>query len=191
MTLVFLAAAGALGATIDPMIWAAIVPAELAVLWALPDIPPFRAAVDKQHKKRAMLAERAFYMDQLWSLAPRAPASLLDRVASFFVQNDQDDLDQRVIHSDADHARYLEIRRIVTNLEEMRSLPGSRITQKDITRFEGVLNAYLGLLLACRTLAHACRAIDADTLTSDLQSVTHELESSSASLRSLLLERKR
>src|SRR3954454_14780731 len=102
-------AGAAAGAAIDPLLLAAILPAELAVLWVLPDLPPFRAAIDKRYKQRALLAERAFYLDHLWELTPREQ-SLGDRVLSAFVQRETDDYDDRVIHRGSEFQKYLEIR---------------------------------------------------------------------------------
>ena len=62
-----------------------------------PNLPPFRAAIDKRYKQRALLAERAFYLDHLWELTPREQ-SLGERVLSAFVQRETDDYDDRVIH---------------------------------------------------------------------------------------------
>jgi hypothetical protein len=186
-----LALAGVAGAAIDPLIWAAIIPAQLAVLWAVPDLPPFRAAIDERHRRRAMLKERAFYLDYLWGLRPPAPLPVGKRLMSLFVEQEVDDLDERVINRDAEFERYLEIRQIVSKLAEMQSLPSTRITDRDIQRFENVVNAYAGLLVACRTLYRACSAIDPDELRSELAELGPQLEGADMSLRSVLFERKR
>src|SRR4051794_6850526 len=191
LNVAFLGAGAVAGATIDPTIWAALVPAELALLWVLPDLPPFRLAVDKQYKRRSMLAERAFYLDQLWGLSPREPKGWGDRVLSALVQQEKDDYDDRVVMRGAEFQKYLEIRGIVSKLREMSALPDSRIRERDVLRFEHVMNAYLGLLVATKTLAAVCNSTDGETLRSELAILAQQLEGAEPSLRSVLLERQR
>src|SRR5262245_40502787 len=54
----------------DPRLWALAVPIELAVLWIVPDLPPFRLLVERKHNEQSLLLERTSYLEQLWGLQP-------------------------------------------------------------------------------------------------------------------------
>jgi hypothetical protein len=183
----FLAAGGIAGATIDPSFWALMLPAQALVLWLVPDLPPFRTAVEKRHEQKQREAERAYYLEQLWGLAP-LPAKGLK---SLFVNEAEPDLDSRVVIRSADYERYLEMRDIVKKLREMVPLANNRVTELDIERLQSVIIGYLRLLFACRPLGRAVSELDQGSLERELADVRTRLEGADSALRAVLQERKR
>lgn len=188
--LTFLAAGGVAGATIDPSIWALMVPAEALIVWLLPDLPPFRASVDERNERSRLLQERTYYLDQLWGLRPR-PRSFGEKIKDMFVATDIDDVDERVIQRTGDFDRYIEMRDILKRLRDMVPLARTRITDKDVTRLEHVLISYLRLLFACRPLGKAVSELKESVLERELQDIAQRLQGADSALRPVLLERKR
>src|SRR5262245_23373393 len=105
--LAFLAAGGVAGATIDPSIWALMLPAQALVLWLTPDLPPFRKAVEKRFEQDQRELERAYYLEQLWGLTPLPPQRGL---RGLFVSAPSVPVDSRVAVRSADFERYMEMR---------------------------------------------------------------------------------
>lgn len=186
-----IAAAGFAGATIDPMFLAAIVPLQAAYLWIVPDLPPFRAAVKRSFDAKALQAERAYCLEQLWGLHPRPEKTAGQKLASLFVNEEPDDYDERIIEREAEAERYLEMREILRKLREMVPLHNARVTDNDIRRLEHVVNGYLRILIACRPLGAAVRGADQKQLERELEEVNERLEEATATLRPVLVERKR
>jgi hypothetical protein len=183
-------AIGVAGAVIDPTLWVALVPAEAALLWAVPDLPPFRRAVDEKHRQLRLRAERQLYLAQLWGLAPerRGPG---DWLRELFVVREVDDLDARVVHRGPDFQQYLELRDIVRKLAAIATLASSRITAADIARLEDAVNGYLRVLVAIRPVARALATIDPRAVDEELADVGAKLERADASARPALVERQR
>ena len=191
MNLAVIAAAGVAGVTIDPMFLAAIVPLQAAYLWIVPDLPPFRAAVKRTFDAKALREERAYCLEQLWGLHPRAPRTAGQKLAGLFVNDEPDDYDERIIEREAEAERYLEMREILRKLREMVPLQNARVTENDIVRLEQVVNGYLRILIACRPLGAAVRGADQKQLERELEEVDARLEEANATLRPVLVERKR
>src|SRR5262245_12751119 len=124
-----LAATGVAGAVVDPSLWLLAVPIEMAALWVIPDLPPFKAKVDRAHALRELARERAYYLDQLWGLA-NSKKSLTRRMADWFFDVEED-LDARVISRDSAFERYLELREIVGKLIELEKVRGVPIVSHD------------------------------------------------------------
>lgn len=188
----FLAAAGVAGATIDPVIWLAALPVEALTIWLVPDLPPFRAAVDKAAEGPALRAERAYYIQQLWGLRPRRRKPLGARLAALFVAEDEvDDLDARIVQRTPESACYLEMREILGRLRAMVPLARSHVTERDVRLLESVVNGYLRLVLACRSLQRAVSELERAGLGPDLAQIHERLDKADAAMRPVLLERKR
>lgn len=188
--LAFLAATGALGATVDPSFWLLALPVEALAVWVVPDLPPFRARIDEQGEREALIAERAYYLEQLWGLRPRSQ-SFGERVRGLFVAREVDDYDQRIDRRTQDCERYLEMRTILRKLREMVPLARTRVTERDVRMLERVVNGYLRLLVACRPLARAVNELEQAGLGPELAKVHERLEGADPTLRPVLLERKR
>jgi hypothetical protein len=189
--LAFLASAGVAGATVDPILWALALPVEALIVWLLPDLRVFRAAVDQAGEGATLLAERAYYLAQLWGLGPPRRRALSARVASLFVARDVDDLDERIQRRPHDAEKYLEMRQILQGLRAMVPLARTRVTQRDVLLLENVVNGYLRLLLACRPIGRALSALEQAGVGADLAEVHERLETADATLRPVLLEQKR
>jgi hypothetical protein len=185
--LAFLAAGGIAGATIDPSIWAMMVPAQALVLWLTPDLPPFRKAVEKRFELDQLERERTYYLEQLWGLSPLPPRSLKD----VFVAPPKVPVDSRVVVRSADFERYLEMRDIVRKLSEMVPLAKGRVTTEDVERLESVIIGYLRLLFACRPLGRAVSELDEGNLKRELGELSGRLNEADGALRAVLQERKR
>ena len=187
-----LATGVAAGTFIDPMYFLALVPLQGAVLWALPDLPPFRAYVDRRERVRRMQREREFYLDQLFGLRPRPPKTTGETLRSLFVNDEPDDLDERVVGRSEDFDRYLEMREIVAALRRMVPLENVRITEGDIERIELVVHGYLRVLFACRPLVSAIQAAKRERLDYELEEVRERLaQAAEPAMRNVLLERER
>ncbi len=186
-----IAAMGVAGAVFDPIVWMAILPVEAGLLWTLPDLAPFRGAVDEKHRRVRVQTERAYFLTQLWGLAPRAPLGPLDALRSLLVEDDRDDLDQRVVERGEDFETYAEMRDIVRRLAEMVPLESSRVGDADIARLEEAVNGWLRILLACRPIARAVATIDEAAVARELAGVEAQLAAATGPTRSALAERKR
>jgi hypothetical protein len=191
LNLTVLAGGVAAGATIDPVFFVALVPLQAALLWIVPDLPPFKASVDKRHRAKTLRAERAYCLEQLWGLHPRKPKTGGEKLLGLFVNADPDDYDERVIERGLEFERYLEMRDIVQKLRQMVPLPNVRVTQHDLVRLDEVINGYLRIQMACRPLAAAVHGADPDALQNERQEVLERLEEADATLRPVLVERKR
>lgn len=187
----FLAAGALAGAAIDPSIWALMVPAQALVVWLVPDLPPFRKGVEARFSARQREAERAYYLEQLWGLTPKPQKGLGDRLRSMFVAEQESDVDTRVVTRSAAFERYLEMRDIVQKLRGMVSLSTGRVTEQDVERLESVIIAYLRLLFACRPLGRAVTELDQAGLEREVQEVSARLGQADATLRPVLMEKKR
>ncbi len=189
--LALMATFGVAGATIDPSIWGLMLPAQALVLWLAPDVPTFRARVDARLERRRLLAERAYFLDQLWGVHPRRPMGTAQTLKGWFVSEERDDLDERVVSRPADFDTYLEMRDILRRLRDMVPLTSARITERDVVRLEHVVNGYLRLLFACRPLGRAVSELDQPRLERELADVSARLSQADSTLRPVLLERKR
>jgi len=184
-----LAATGVAGAVIDPSLWLLAVPLEMGALWVIPDLPVFKARVDRAHTLRELARERAYYLDQLWGLA-RSRKSLGRRMADWFFDVEED-LDSRVISRDSSFERYQELREIVAKLIELEKVRGVPIVSHEIQRFEQVVNGYLRYLIARQSLRDALRGIEPAALEHELADIDRQLVDADADLRAVLLERRR
>ena len=186
-----LAAGGVLGAVHDPAWWVMTLGLQAGVLWVVPDLPPFKRAVDEKHKASRLQQERAYYLAELWGLddppAPEGP--WWKRV---FVEAEPPDVDSRIRYRSLPAARdYLEMRDIVRKLGELRNMPGVRISTADLDRLELVTNGYLRLLIATRPLQAALDKTDTNALQRTLRQLQAELEDADPSVRPALQERMR
>jgi len=192
LNLAVLAGGAAAGAIIDPAIWLALVPLEGAMLWIIPDLPPFRASIDKRHRARALQAERAYCLEQLWRVQPRPDKSAGEKMRGWFVSDEPDDYDERIVdRGETEVQHYLEMRAIVHKLREMVPLADVRVTEQDLFRLDEVINGYLRILIACRPLAAAVYNSDVQALQGEHSDVLSRLEGADSTLRPVLLERKR
>lgn len=172
----------------DHRLWALAVPIEAAVLWIVPDLPPFRKAVDVKHAERALLAERSSFLEQLWGLRPRTDTGGL---RGLLFEPPPDNPDDRVVDVDAPefHA-YLEMRAIVGRLRELIGVRGVHITENEINRCEEVINGYLRLLIACQPLERAVSGVDLPALDDAIAEVDAQIADADGPLRTALGERR-
>lgn len=189
--LALIATCGVAGATVDPSIWGLMIPAQALVLWLLPDLPPFRARVDARRERGRLAAERGYFLSQLWGMRPRAPQAMGERLRGWFVSEERDDLDERVLTRPAEFETYLEMRDILSKLRDMVPLAPTRITERDVVRLEHVVNGYLRLLFACRPLGRAVSELDQPRIERELGDIDARLVGADHTLRPVLLERKR
>jgi len=122
LNLAFVAGAGVAGAFIDPIFAIMAAPLELGALWVIPDLPFFRVRVDQIESAKDLARERAYYLQQLWGLGPplrkTRPTTLGKRIAGWFVEVDDENVDQRVINRDAAFQKYLDMRDILAKLKQ-------------------------------------------------------------------------
>lgn len=181
----------AIGGFYDHNLWILAMPIEAALLWILPDLPPFKLWVERRHNERLRAEERGWFLEQLWGLRPRPSTTPLNWVLSLFVEGAPENLDDRVRDRGSDDfAAYLEMRAIVGRLRELVGMRGVHFTETELLRCEDVINGYLRLLIACRPLAEAVRGADPRGVDSDLRQVEAQLEGAEGHLRTALLERR-
>ena len=188
-----LALGAAAAVAVGPVALLALIPVEAGALWIVPDLPNFRAAVDKDLANADLYKERAYYMEQLWGLHPLPPKSLGERVAGLFTEKEELSLDDRVMRrNNQSFNEYLEMRQIIAKLRELRQLRDVSIREHEFARFEQVINGYLRFMIACRALANAVNNLDGDQLQRELQEVDTKLSrTTNPELRAVLGERKR
>lgn len=189
--LAVLGAGTLLGAVHDPLWWVATAGVQVGVLWVLPDMPPWRAHINKKHAAAALYHERAYFLNQLWGLndPPPPPGNWLTRL---LVEQPLPELDQLIRDTRDPAARdYLEMRDIVRKLSELRQVPGVSLSQSDIDRFDVIVNGYLRMLFACRPLQAALSSIDVRRLERDVAEIAAALPNADASVRVALTERLR
>jgi len=194
LNLAFIAGAGAAGVLVDPIIPMLAAPLELGALWVIPDLPSFRARIDRIEGAKDIARERAYYLQQLWGLGPKKsarPTTLGKWIASCFVEFDDGDLDARVVKRDAAFQKYLDMRDILRKLVDLETVRGVDIVSHELNRFEEVINGYLRYLMACRSLSEGLQGLDAAQLQTECQDLDAQLKDSSEELRAVLLERKR
>lgn len=180
-----------LGAVHDPLWWVATAGVQVGVLWVIPDMPPWRAFVNKKHKAAQLYHERAYFLNQLWGLAepPPPPGNWLSRL---FVEQPLPDLDALIKDRRDPACRdYLEMRDIVRKLSELRSVPGVSLSQNDIDRFDVIVNGYLRMLFACRPLMSALQNMDVRRLEREVQQIAAELPDAEPAVKVALAERLR
>src|SRR5438067_2034739 len=109
--LAFLAGAAAAGVVIDPIVWLVAAPLELGALWVVPDLPPFRARVERLQSAKDLARERAYCLDELWGIQPRRnrPQTRLEWIRDLFVEVEDDDIDNRVVTRDPAFEQYTEM----------------------------------------------------------------------------------
>ena len=190
LNLAFVAGAAIGGAVVNPMIWLVAAPLELGALWVVPDLPFFRAGVDRWKKSRDFAREKAYYMKQLWGLAPQRK-SILEEFAGWFTDTDDEDIDSRVQQRDGTFQQYSEMRQIIARLIELEKVRGVSIVSHEMERFEQVIIGYLRYLIACRFLSEGLRDVDAARLQKELEEIGAQLQNASPNLRPVLVERKR
>jgi hypothetical protein len=188
--LALLTTLGISGALVDPSAWILLAPVQLLVLWLAPDLPPLRRAVDARTEQAQRDAERAYYLDQLWSLRPLPQRSVSDRLVGLFVGAPEPEPDTRLSPT-PDNARYLEMRDIVSKLREMVPIAQGRVKLLDIERLDRVVVGYLRILFATQPLSRAVQDSDEVELGTQLVDVNARLQGADATLRPVLLERKR
>ncbi len=187
--LAVLGAGAFLGAVHDPLWWVATAGVQVGVLWVLPDMPPWRAIVNKKHAAAALYHERAYFLNQLWGLnaPPPPPGNWLTRLV---VEQPLPELDQLIQDQRDPAARdYLEMRDIVRKLNELRSVPGVSLSQNDIDRFDVIVNGYLRMVFACRPLMAALQNIDVRRLEREVAEIAAALPNAEPSVRTALAER--
>lgn len=186
-------ALGGLASLQDPSVLVALVPLEAGILWILPDLPFFRAWADKTHTQQLNNEERAFYLEQLFGMKEKPNVGFVGKLKTLFVNTDPEtgeQVDGRIANSDGpDARRYLEMRSIIRRLRELTGVRGARITETELNRFEGVVNGWLRLLIACRPLQQAISRIDERSLKNELTQIERKLEAADGPLRPVLNER--
>lgn len=191
LNLAFLAGAAVGGAVVDPIIWMLAAPLEIGAMWVLPDLPPFRSGIDRWQKSRDVAREKAYYMKQLWGLAPKHN-SLVEEFVEWIADTDDDsDLDARVLKRDGTFKQYAEMKQIITRLVELEKVRGVSIVSPDISRFDQVIIGYLRYLIACRFLSEALEGIELDRLTKEVREIDAQIKDAAHDLRPVLLERRR
>lgn len=186
-------AVGGVAATQDPSVLVGLVPLELGVLWILPDLPFFRTWADKTFQQQQATQERAFYLEQLFGLKPRAEKTLMGKLKTLFVDTAPetgDQVDLRIATPDSpDARRYLEMRAIINRLRELSGVRGALVGELELNRFENVVNGWLRLLIACRPLYQAISRIDERTLKNELTQLERKQEEADGPLKAVLAER--
>jgi len=189
--LALLAATGVAGAAVDPMIWLLAAPLEMGALWVVPDLPNFRARIDQRQAAKDLQRERAYYLEQLWGLRPRE-RTLGQRLLGWFADVDEEDsVDERVMSPDAAFEHYVAMRQLIAKLLELEKVRGVHIVSNELGRLELVINGYLRYLVACRSLSDATKTLDAMRMRSEITAIDAQLVDAEASLRAVLLERRR
>lgn len=191
LNLGLMAAGGFLGMTHDPMWFVAAGGVAAATVWVVPDLPPFRKLVDEKYKKKRLLDERAYYLEQLFGLAePSGPKRGF--FARLLFEGPPSDLDGRIVERHSKFCRdYLEMREIIRKLDELRNVRGVRLNPADIERLEVVVNGYLRLLIACEPLEQAVSNLDRRRLERDVAELEAQLPRADAAVRPALVERLR
>lgn len=188
-------AVGGIVATQDPSVLMGLLPLEAAVLWVLPDLPFFRSWADKTFSQQQATQERAFYLEQLFGITPKPEKTFAARLKTLFVDTDPetgDQVDKRIANPDSpDARRYLEMRAIIKRLKELSGVRGALISETELSRFEGVVNGWLRLLIACRPLQQAISRIDERSLKNELTQLERKQEEADGPLRAVLSERVR
>lgn len=175
----------------DHNLWLLAAPIEAAMLWIVPDLPVFRVGVDKKYAASALVAERSFYLEQLWGLAPSAQPTGLARVQSWFVEMPPEDPDRRVLATDSrEYRAYQEMRSILERLRGLVGMRGVHITEVELSRCEQVINGYLRLLIACRPLERAVAGGDLERLDAEMAGVDERLDGAEGPVRAALFERR-
>lgn len=186
-----LAVGGFLGLAHDPMWFVAVAGVQAATLWIVPDIPPFRKGIDTKYREKRLYDERAYYLDQLFGLAA-PPGPKKGFLARLLFEGPPVDLDSRVIERNSKECRdYLEMREIITKLDELRHIRGVRLTEGDINRLEVVVNGYLRLLISCEPLEQAVAGLDRRRMERDVAEIELQLPSADSTVRPALVERLR
>lgn len=189
LNLVFLTVGGVLGATVDPMFWVATAALDGAILWVVPDLPPFKAWVDKTQSAEAVAKERTYFLEQLWGLRPREFDSLAQKLASLLVSPTDPNVDDRVIRRGSqEFQHYLEMRGIVGKLKEMNRLSGVRLSESEINRLEQIINGFLRLLIATRPLNAALEKMDAEQLREEIGEIEERAREADPAVRAALME---
>lgn len=180
-----------LGAAHDPLWWVATAGVQVGVLWVVPDMPPWRAFVNKKHRADQIYQERAYFLNQLWGLnePPPPTGGWLKRM---LVEQPAPDLNN-LIRDRRDPAcrDYLEMCDIVRKLSELRQVPGVSLSQNDIDRFDVIVNGYLRMLFACRPIEAALRDMDPRRLEREVQQIASELPDAEPAVKIALAERLR
>lgn len=189
--LTILAVGGVAGAVHDPAWWLMTAGLQAGILWVVPDLPPFRMAVDKRYKVDRMLQERAYYLAELWGLyEPPEPA--LPWWKRLLVEAPPPDLDSRIHNRNSAACRdYLEMRDIVSKLGDLRNMPGVRISSNELERLEVITNGYLRLLISTRPLQAALDKTDVPALARTVQQLEAEMATADPAVKPALLERQR
>lgn len=192
LNLTFLAAGGIVSAVYDPSVWLALGPIEVGLLWILPDLPFFRARLDKQQEAKEILQERAYYIKQLWGLAPPERKSIGQRIAGWFTESEPEEVDDRILERNSStYLEYHEMRQIISKLHELGEVRGVNILERDWCRFEQVINGYLHYRIAASSLAKAIMGMNIEQLRQEVIVVEQELAHAPPALKPVLLERKR
>lgn len=184
-----LAGGALLGAVHDPLWWVATAGLQVGVLWVLPDLPFWKAAINEKHKASRLLAERAYYLKELWGLEAE-PAPQGGFFKRLFVESVEPDLDSRIVNRHDPSCRdYLEMRQIVQKLRELRAVPGVQVSAYDIERLDVIVNGYLRLLFATRPLQAAIARLEMPVLRREVQQLSAELERADPAVRPAIAER--
>lgn len=185
-----LAATGVAGATIDPALFLLAIPLEMGALWIIPDLPNFRAGVDRKVSREELMRERSYCLDQLWGLRPEKK-TWQGEYLSWLVEVEREDLDSRVLQPDEDFQRYGELKEILQKLTELETVRGVPFVTRDALRVEQVINGFLRYLIACDSLEQALRNMNPDKVESEIEDIEAQLKDADQGLRAVLLERLR
>ncbi len=180
------------GIALGPIGWLALAGAEAGVLWVVPDLPQFRAKIDKEMDEGDIMKERAYYMDQLWGLEPEPEKSLGQTITSWLTEAPPVDLNERVLNRDAaSYHDYHEMVGIIAKLKELEELRGVSIPKRDINRLETVINGYLRVVIAAQSMAKSLSSVNIKSLKKELDAAQEQFESAGKTVKPALLERVR
>lgn len=174
----------------DPMWFLFTGAAAAGVLWVVPEMPPVRGVIDKKYRARQLMAERAYYLKELWGLEEEIPKG--NWLSRLFVEAEVTDPDTRIRDRSSLACRdYLEMREIVRKLGEMRQVPGTKLSVTDLDRLELIINGYLRMLIAIRPLSDALSRVDVPRLEREVRDLDRQLTNADPTVKPALIERQR
>ena len=174
----------------DPMWFVFTGAAAAGVLWVVPEMPPVRGAIDKKYRAKQLMAERAYYLKELWGLEDEIPKG--NWFTRLLVEPEPTDPDTRIRDRASLACRdYLEMRQIVQKLGEMRQVPGTKLSETDLDRLELIITGYLRLLIAIRPLSDALSRVDVPRLEREVRDLDRQLSGADPTVKPALIERQR
>ncbi len=192
LNLGFLALGGVATFMFGPAVWLVFGPVELGILWLVPDLPSFRAMIDRSAESDDILREREYYIRQLWNVSPRPPKTFGEKIAGLFTESSDDNMDDRVINRNSHtFLEYQEMRGIVRKLNELEEVSNvTAITEREIKRFEQVINGYLRYTIAAKSLQTALNDLNESSIERDIADIDKKLSTTDRQLHPVLQEQR-